>query len=677
MTLFILQPVQQLWQTALRDSKLAELQETRGLAELSESIQRRRVFLHGPGGSGKTYCMTEVVIKVVRQFFGERGVKAIAAANAAARLLRGKTMHAAGKMTRSQSLKAKQLRPNSRAKKALQAEWEFLVLLLGDELSQASPPLLAGISRRASHGRESEYKLDMKRVLEEPFGKVLLQVLVGDFVQLNPVNSHTLLEALVKGMRVPGTPRSFKPEDEDGFKVFDQICENVVLFTGTHRFLDKDLPQLLEIMRTPGGAPVPQALRQKIEERIQAGPDDPRLSSDHVQEGVRGFFAHGAKAAIQWEQVAREQQLHVVTSAQSCDGPRALCNLDDGKPDLARHGMSTQPEGCRGQLVYYFQAVDRFPHKDYHRDAYIQALKFVNQSKSANMQGMPGFYIGMRVRLTKKILPPELVQEATGEVVGIVFHRDERFGYPGLSNLRPPNEHECWERGWVRCDFLPQYIEVRFDGIGEDYTGLGKPGVWHVTPKEDTWQCPQDKIFTVGNPGSAGAKRVKVIGKKRKVMVAISRTALPLAPELVVTYQNVQGQTVRGPEGQAKGFVLDLFRPMSMQGDLKDAEYFQHVYMGMGRPRKLEWMLLRNFPRHKDGALDWSIFENGPPDYLVKFEAELKQRDARTKRRLLRAQQELGMPPFEDLPAPAEDPENEGRYVYAGSCVGFSWLGHG
>ncbi len=673
MTLFILQPVQQLWETALRDSKLAILQETRGLAELSESIQRRRVFLHGPGGSGKTYCMTEVVMKVVRQFFGERGVKAIAAANAAARLLRGKTMHAAGKMTRNQSLKAKQLKPNSRAKKALQAEWEFLVLLLGDEVSQASPPLLAGISRRASYGRQSEYRLDMKCALEEPFGKVLLQVLMGDFVQLNPVNSHTLLEALVKGIRVPGTPRSFKSEDEDGFKVFDQICENVVLFTGTHRFLDKDLPQLLEIMRTPGGAPVPQALRQKIEERIQAGPDDHRLSPDYVQEDVRGFFAHGAKAAIQWEQVAREQQLHVVTSAQSCDGPRAKCNLDNGKPDLSHHGMFSSRGG---QLVYYFQAVDRFPHKDYHRDAYIQALKFVNQSKSANMQGMPGFYIGMRVRLTKKILQPVLVQEATGEIVGIVFHRDERFGYPGVSNLRPPNEHECWERGWVRCDYLPQYIEVRFDGISEDYTGLGKPGVWHVEPNEDTWHCPQDKIFTVGNPQNAGAKRVKVIGKKRKNTVAIKRTALPLSPELVVTYQNVQGGTIRGPEGQAKGFVLDLFRPMSMQGDLKDAEYFQHVYMGMGRPRKLEWMLLRNFPRDKDGALDWSIFENGPPDYLVKFEAELKKRNARTEAGLLRAQQELGMPPFENLPTPPEDPENEGRYVYAGSCVGFSWLGH-
>ena len=60
--------------------------------------------------------MTEVVNLVVRRFFGEEGVKAIASSNSEARLLAGKTMHAAGKMSRGQSLKAKKLKPNSRAK---------------------------------------------------------------------------------------------------------------------------------------------------------------------------------------------------------------------------------------------------------------------------------------------------------------------------------------------------------------------------------------------------------------------------------------------------------------------------------------------------------------------------------------------------------------------------------
>ena len=69
-----------------------------------------------------------------------------------------------------------------------------------------------------------------------------------------------------------------------------------------------------------------------------------------------------------------------------------------------------------------------------------------------------------------------------------------------------------------------------------------------------------------------------------------------------MTYQNIQGKTVRGPEGQPKGLVLDLFRPSYMGRE----EYF--LCRGLGRARKLEWMLLRSFPLDLEGELDWSIF---------------------------------------------------------------------
>ena len=45
------------------------------------------ITVDGPGGSGNTYSLTEVVIKVVQHFFGVCGVLAIAAANSAATLL--------------------------------------------------------------------------------------------------------------------------------------------------------------------------------------------------------------------------------------------------------------------------------------------------------------------------------------------------------------------------------------------------------------------------------------------------------------------------------------------------------------------------------------------------------------------------------------------------------------
>ena len=68
-------------------------------------------------------------------------------------MLRGETMHKAGKMTREQSLKARHLKPTAQARKALEAGWRDPALLAADEISMTNPPLLAGIHRRAFYGR--------------------------------------------------------------------------------------------------------------------------------------------------------------------------------------------------------------------------------------------------------------------------------------------------------------------------------------------------------------------------------------------------------------------------------------------------------------------------------------------------------------------------------------------
>jgi hypothetical protein len=96
--------------------------------------------LQGAGGSGKTYCMTEVVLKVVLRFVGPLGVKAIAPHNSTARLLskngvRGQTMNSAGCLNREQSLQAKALKPDARKRRLLEQEWLAPLMLLIDELS--------------------------------------------------------------------------------------------------------------------------------------------------------------------------------------------------------------------------------------------------------------------------------------------------------------------------------------------------------------------------------------------------------------------------------------------------------------------------------------------------------------------------------------------------------------
>ena len=276
--------------------------------------------------------------------------------------------------------------------------------------------------------------------------------------------------------------------------------------------------------------------------------------------------------------------------------------------------------------------------------------RFVNQSKSAGLAGMVGIYLGMRGRLTKKVYPPVLVQEATFEVVGIVPHSSERYGHPSSTSLMPAENHECWKRGWVKCDYLPLRIEVRFDGCTEHFTGLGRPGVWFLEPVEDTWEFPVETAVTVNHPQCRRSKKLKKTSRKKRYL-DVTRTQLPIGPELVCTFQNVQGTTIRGPEKQPKGLILDVYRPWNMRGDGGAAEYFQHLYMGLGRAQRLDRILIRNFPRADDGDLDWSIFQSGPPDYLTEFFHALEKLARKTMPRLLKAQCELGMPAWEDCPA--------------------------
>ena len=51
-----------------------------------------RLFLHGPGGSGKTYMLTQVILPVYDRYLPGAS-KGVAAQNSAARLIRGATLN--------------------------------------------------------------------------------------------------------------------------------------------------------------------------------------------------------------------------------------------------------------------------------------------------------------------------------------------------------------------------------------------------------------------------------------------------------------------------------------------------------------------------------------------------------------------------------------------------------
>ena len=81
----MLQPIQPLWEKARQEGSLNRVHVVEVYARLASDMQARRVFLHGPGDSGKTFCVTEVVMSVAQMFLEPQAVQAIPAASSAAR----------------------------------------------------------------------------------------------------------------------------------------------------------------------------------------------------------------------------------------------------------------------------------------------------------------------------------------------------------------------------------------------------------------------------------------------------------------------------------------------------------------------------------------------------------------------------------------------------------------
>ena len=111
-----------------------------------------RVFLHGPGGSGKTYMLTRVILPVYDHFL-PRASKGIAAQNSAARLITGVTFHYMAALTRGQDLGLQ--KPTRARRDALRRRWLYVALAFLDEISLTPPSLLAVLDDSARWGRES------------------------------------------------------------------------------------------------------------------------------------------------------------------------------------------------------------------------------------------------------------------------------------------------------------------------------------------------------------------------------------------------------------------------------------------------------------------------------------------------------------------------------------------
>ena len=186
---------------------------------------------------------------------------------------------------------------------------------------------------------------------------------------------------------------------------------------------------------------------------------------------------------MNWDQVARLQQLCAYDSARASFGVAAFCKTHTGRPQLiCRHfptylsrsfqsrfgAVFTKQEPFltsllhdKGRLLYYVQAVNLVHLSEFTNVKPIlhEILGLTNMaSKTGNLMSFLPLHLGLKVKVTKKLLPPEILQKCLAEVVAIQFRPNERFGVPGApagggvpAGLRG---QMCWETGYVRLDYI-------------------------------------------------------------------------------------------------------------------------------------------------------------------------------------------------------------------------------
>ena len=263
----------------------------------------------------------------------------------------------------------------------------------------------------------------------------------------------------------------------------------------------------------------------------------------------------------------------------------------------------------KGQMVFYVQAIDVSKDKLDAED-YKKMLEFANYNDAGHAMGMLGVYVGMRVRLDRKISQKHgLVQGAEGEVVGVVFNTKDDMKW-----LDNPDAEE-FRKGYCVLGHMPAGVQVKFDGFEED-VGLGK-GVVLVEPDTQGWTYKTRRPTNVME-----GKRPKNV----QVDVDVARTQIRLFPAQVLTTNACQGKTL-------DPLVLHLGAPPRMGDD----EYWLNLYVMLSRARTLDPARVAIFDLPPE-----DFFARGPPPELVMAMQRLERLEERTRAFAPRVREFLG-----------------------------------
>eukprot|EP00438_Fugacium_kawagutii_P008273 Skav206546 [mRNA] locus=scaffold504:308454:314438:- [translate_table: standard] len=529
------------------------------------------LLLLGGGGCGKTYTILQVIKPLAELYFGRDGFAGQCPSNAGARLFQGRTVHAALGLSATSSLKVQHLVLQGKTKTKMERIANPAGILAIDEISQLAATMYHANALRHTYARKQKHNLDIANYTDanETFGRMPVLLLSGDFLQLPPVPESGSLLAPIENAAW---------EHRQGRAIFEKV-KHVFEFKQSNRFKDERLIDILKTMRCKGGAKLSPSSWAALEQREVHDP--------------KKLLETGAwfETAYDWATVQIAQQLRTKLAAASSK-----------------------------KILFLIVAAD-LPNQEVPKQIYrkIQAVSSMTQTKKL-MTILPLFK-GARVRLTRTILPPELVPEREGTVVGVELHDADRVSFLQKS---------FFSDGSFLPQSLPKCIWVQFDDLQlelidplpcSDHALIGADrtcshcsffkGLVGVTPVSAQWTY-QEKISPYVPP----------------IKLDVRRVQFPLAPALPKTIYALQGATCR------PGLISHMALPKKLSAESKWLAY----YVMLSRIESLDNLLCV-------GRIDRSIIENGPPPRLQEAMDNLfEEKKAMTQTACQMARQELGWP---------------------------------
>ena len=421
------------------------------------SVKPMRVFLGGPGGSGKSECV-DIAGRLVKHFFAERSRQVLAASNSAARGVGGDTIHTGLFLSGQCSFRLSSKILSNEPSLACQETWAPVKALFLEEVSMISPAMIAGISYRLCRARRPGRPwLDDKLHEREDhmYGGIPIVVLLGDFMQLG---------AMERGMGRVSLIMDPKPSWHDecyvGRRIFWNGLTHVVMLRQTHRFKDEKMPRFLSYTRNPSGQAMPDDLKAMLSdwavndpygEKVQKWRDRCASGGTEKKEGEESDCLHA-----RGKEDAKLEPWHVYDKGIAWHAVQRLLQYR-----AARDARE------KGQLLLYVQAVETCASQPLSHAEYRRALQVVNMNTTGKLLGYCPLFKGMRVRLCAKLSAQYgLVHDAAGEVMDFVLHERDQAEceqWVGDSN------HAVYRAGYAQLKALPRAVLVKFDGVSKDF----------------------------------------------------------------------------------------------------------------------------------------------------------------------------------------------------------------